>query len=610
MNLSKLNFKINSFAQEIEFGIILVWVFFYPQKKSFVFYLVAGFLFSFFTLIRIRTVKNVALYPFSGVLLLFNAVLVAAAFFSPYPLKSLMFIVDLLLISIYAVFFYLDNRDRPRYLLVLVWVVSVSSLVNLSGWWFSPAARQVSLLFENPILQGIASGIGAILCFHQLLIKRFSPFPAVALGVNLLALMFSGAKAAFLGVFLVFGYMLFLKRKKWLVGLLLALVLVAVVPNPFRSSVVHSLRNDPYVSNRIDIWKMSLRMFRDSPWTGIGPDMFSQFARRYNFPQEVGPARFGKVPESPHSDFLKLPVETGILGLFLILFYWAAAGRKIFSRPRFEPAKLLLLFLVFQMFFFNFVLNPTFFFVLIFVLKMVFEVSARFKPVSAFHRTVSVFLVLLVWVCFYLLPSLSTLLVQRAGSEPAVVRAFRDLNLAALGDPLNDRIAYAKAVILADYFDQKGDLDSWTSTLENLKKAEKLNAGFVDAYVLESNLHLALLRKHVKYPALADEAIAPLIRAERIDPFNPFIKLKKAAVDLAFGRGESARREALNAMALEPEFVSALCFLHENFGYWPDEAAFSARVEGIVRKTRRWKLKPGSYLYNLFQLPPGHAPGR
>jgi tetratricopeptide (TPR) repeat protein len=240
---------------------------------------------------------------------------------------------------------------------------------------------------------------------------------------------------------------------------------------------------------------------------------------------------------------------------------------------------------------------------------MVFEGSARFKPVSAFQKAAFGFLMLLVWVGFYLLSSISILLVQRSRNEPSVVRAFKDLNLAALGDPFNDRIAYAKAVILSEYFNQKGDLDSWTSAMENLKKAEKLNSGFVDGYVLESNLHLALLRKHVMYPALDDEVIAPLVRAERIDPFNPFIKLKKAAVYRTFGRDESARQEALKALALEPEFVSALYFLHENFGYCPDETAFSARMEGIVRKTRRWKLKPGSYLYNLFQAPLRTAPG-
>lgn len=610
MSLSTLNSKISSFAQEIEFGIILVWVILYPQKKSPVFYLVAGFLFALFSLQRIRAAKNVALYPFSWGVLLFNVLLIASAFFSPYPLKSLSFIVDLMLISIYSIFFYMEARDRPRYLLVLGWVISFSSLVNLAGWIFGPSTRQVSILFANPILQGIASGIGAIIFFHRLLTKNRSFLPAVALGINLLALMLAGAKAAFFGLFLVFGFMLLLQRKKWLVPLFLLFVTILAVPNPFRASVVHSLKNDPYVSNRLDIWKMSLAMFRDARWTGIGPDMFSQAARRYNFPQETGPARFWKVPESPHGDFLKLLVETGLLGFFLILFFWAAVGRKIYSRPRFELGKMLLLFLIFQMFFFNVAFNPTFFFILLFILKTVFEEKGHFRSVSLFQKTIGTFFLLLLWIGFYLLPSVSALLVQRSRNEPSGVRAFRELNLAGLADPLNDRIVYDKARILLDFFRRTGSLESWTGALDCLKRAEKLNSGFVDGYILESNLYLALWQRKAAYPGLADEIIAPLARAERNDPFNPFLKLKKAAVYLAFGRPHPAREEVFRALAIEPEFVSALYLLHANFDYCPDEREFSRRIGRITEKGRKLKLQPDTYLYNLFQIPAKGSTGR
>ena len=610
MSLSKLNCKISSFAREIEFGIILVWVILYPQKKSPVFYLVAGFLFTLFSLQRIQGSKNVALYPFSWGLLLFNAILVAGTFFSPYPLKSLLFVVDLMLISVYFIFFYLEIRDRQRYFIVLGWVISISSLVNLVGWIFGPSTRQISILFANPILQGIASGIGAIIFFQLLLIKNRPFLSAGALGINILAMMLAGAKAAFLGLFLVFGFMLFLQRKKWLVPLFLMFVALLTVPNPFRASVVHSLKNDPYVSSRLDIWRMSLAMFKDNPWIGIGPDMFSQAARRYNFPQAVGPARFWKVPESPHSDFLKLPVETGLLGFFLILFFWTAVGRKTFSRPRFELGKMLLLFLVFQMFFFNLAFNPTFFFILLFVLKTVFEGKAHFRSVSFFQKTIYAFFLLLVWIGFYLLPTVSALLVQRSRHDPSAVRAFRELNLAGLADPLNDRIVYDQALILLDFFRQKGSLESWTAALDCLKRGEKLNPGLIDGYILESNLYLALLRRNVTYPGLVDEIIAPLVLAERNDPCNPFLKLKKAMVYLAFGRAAPAREEAFRALAIEPEFVSALYLLHENFDYCPDEREFSRRIGRITGKARKLNLRPDTYLYNLFQMPARAATGR
>ena len=136
-----------------------------------------------------------------------------------------------------------------------------------------------------------------------------------------------------------------------------------------------------------------------------------------------------------------------------------------------------------------------------------------------------------------------------------------------------------------------------------LKRAEKLNPGFIDGYILESNLYLALLRRNVQYLKLADEIIAPLVRAEKNDPFNPFLKLKKALVYLSFGRTAPAREEAFRALAIEPEFVSALYLLHENFDYCPDEREFSRRIGRITEKARKLKLQPDTYLYNLFQIP-------
>ena len=117
---------------------------------------------------------------------------------------------------------------------------------------------------------------------------------------------------------------------------------------------------------------MSARMFRAHPWTGVGPDLFGEAAKRFNFPQEKGPARYGKLPESPHSDYWKIITENGLAGLVFVLLFLFFAIRRMLAPPWSDLPKVLLAFLLLQMLFFNFIFNIFFLLVFLFLLYCFF----------------------------------------------------------------------------------------------------------------------------------------------------------------------------------------------------------------------------------------------
>ena len=91
---------------------------------------------------------------------------------------------------------------------------------------------------------------------------------------------------------------------------------------------------DPYLYDRVEIWRASLRAAADHPLLGMGPGMFARRAYPYNFPLEREMFRFSKSLTSPHSTYLRVLAETGLVGLaatgitivLLMMRLWRARG--------------------------------------------------------------------------------------------------------------------------------------------------------------------------------------------------------------------------------------------------------------------------------------------
>jgi putative inorganic carbon (HCO3(-)) transporter len=75
-------------------------------------------------------------------------------------------------------------------------------------------------------------------------------------------------------------------------------------------------------SIRIHLWKESLRIIKDFPWTGCGLNTYARTAPLYKMSQEGG--------IYPHNSFLQKTAETGLLGLVAFLAVLGAFFRKGF----------------------------------------------------------------------------------------------------------------------------------------------------------------------------------------------------------------------------------------------------------------------------------------
>lgn len=610
MNLSRLIYRLGFPDYKIEFLTILTWLLFFPlkEKEAHLFFLGFALLMGFFLLKNIYFMKTVGLSYFSHFLMVFNFILVLSVFFSNYLYKSILLLSDIFLVSCYFVLFYYDRRRETDYFHLIALTISAFSIINLI-LYVIPLFKTVHLFFVSPIHEGIISGLGVLILFYYLL-KKWDLRFFILLIFNLGGVFVSQSKAAYIGT-MIFALLLVLSKKKKLIPLLvLFVVLTFIIPNPIRSMFYHSLKKDPYALERINIWKMSLVIFKDHLLTGVGLDNFSEVSGRYNFKQTHGPANYFKVPRTPHNDYLKLMTELGAAGLVLILALFIFLAKRIFSASLPGPSLILLLYLLFQAFLFNILFDLFFFFIFLFLLKNILEpehhITFRsFFPGLKFFLSSLLIFVLLVG---YLLPYLSNIFLEKSQKNPDPVRAFNWLKKAGYLNPLNKDAYYFKAVYLHRYFQQTSNLEAFYEALNNLKKAQRLNPYFTEAYRLEFQLNEELL-KRIKYESLDEEVLAPLVKAEVYDPVNPFIKLTRAQVYLEFNKMDQAKAEAVKAITLEPEYAAALYFLQRNFSYFPDETAFQEKIAQILKKARQLNPQPGHYLYKLYEIPGENKPG-
>lgn len=601
MSLSRIIYKLNSVKQEFEFFIILTWVLFFPKKESLFYFLVFALLIILVSIRNIYSIKNIVESLFLYLLIFFNLLFIISIFFSLYKLKSILLFLDIFLICIYFALLFYDKNDEQKYFILFSYLISFFSIINIVNYFFSIFEKK-SLFFSNPIMQGIISGIGLLIFFYYIL-KRFNWIFFVLIILNLAGVFISASKAAFIGVVVFSFTMIILKKRRLIPFLIILIILTFIIPNPIKNMFEFSLTKDPYAFNRIDIWKMSINILKDNFLYGVGLANFSEVSKKYNFKQTKGPANYFKVPRIPHNDYLKLLCETGIFGLIILLVFIFFILKKIFSSSLFNISKIIILYLLFNAFLFNIMFHLFFFFMFIFLLKNLFEENISFKSINGNFKLTFSFLLIFVFLVVYFVPYISNNLIEKSKKSKNIVEAFNLLKKSEYLNPLDYRVYYCKSLLHYNYFQKRLDLDSFSYALKSIKKVQILNKYFIESYLLESDLYLEVLKKQLKYVSMDNEIIAPLIKAEFYAPFDPFIKLKKAKIYFEFNKRILAKREAIRALDIEPEFISALYFLHNRFNYFSDDGKFKSRIDKILKKAKNLDYQPGTYLDNLFKVP-------
>lgn len=106
---------------------------------------------------------------------------------------------------------------------------------------------------------------------------------------------------------------------------------LVVYPNPWVERIVNLSQTDVFAYSRLSIWKSALEIMREYPLFGIGLGQYKYYSARFAFPVESHWARYSRVAENPHSEYLQVGAEMGVAGLVILLA--GVACLVVFSRP-------------------------------------------------------------------------------------------------------------------------------------------------------------------------------------------------------------------------------------------------------------------------------------
>jgi O-antigen ligase len=116
-------------------------------------------------------------------------------------------------------------------------------------------------------------------------------------------------------------------RTLWAVPLLL-LVVVLAGPSLIRRrvSLVFHPKEDPALAIRLEMWRTGLRMVREHPWVGVGPDNIPLVYMKYLPP---GTTPILGYHDHLHDNVLQLAAERGLPCLIAWLWFMLALGWHI-----------------------------------------------------------------------------------------------------------------------------------------------------------------------------------------------------------------------------------------------------------------------------------------
>ena len=173
---------------------------------------------------------------------------------------------------------------------------------------------------------GVVMLIGCVALAHWLFTAHGRPSHWLIPPLMLLAaaLVMTQTRGAWLGSGVGAALILGLRKRLFLLMLpLMALAIFALAPHAVQARVRSFIDpQDITAKQRFYMWGSGLRMIRDYPWTGVGPDGVKTAYPAYRDPRAL-PARWGHL----HNNIMQVTVERGLIGLACWLWIWIAFYR-------------------------------------------------------------------------------------------------------------------------------------------------------------------------------------------------------------------------------------------------------------------------------------------
>ncbi len=259
---------------------------------------------------------------------------ILSASFSQDPLESLIGCKNLLLllIPIAALLFLETSGQWWGFLGVFSITTILASLYGIFQYYVLLGAAGISTrahgFFSIYMTYGQFLMLAGTFAMAVLLARtrpRRRALAAVLWMTSTAAMGLSFVRGAWVGMLAAFGVLLGLKKKRYLIVLpvaLLMLVLLAPLSIFSRMMSIFSL-HDQSNRDRIDLMQAGLRMVRDNPVLGVGPNMVSRVYLLYK-----APGSFPRISPHLHNNLVQIAAERGLIALL----FWCLMLASFFHK--------------------------------------------------------------------------------------------------------------------------------------------------------------------------------------------------------------------------------------------------------------------------------------
>ena len=537
----------------------------------------------------------------AGAFLLYAAVALAAACDAPYGYAAWLFLLEVGCVGAVA---WLAAGAGPDLLpgasiALLVGAACQSGLVLVQRFALDEARPAATFLNPNHL----AAWSTAILLLawaeplvRRELTRRRAAWLALPTGLVLAAVVVTGSRGSFVGLAAGLLAIARLGFRGWPArfrrgAIVLGMVVIAAAG---LGLAVRLGEADPFRWQRVRIWAASLRIVSDRPWLGTGPRQFADVARAYQFPDGDGPLRYDRGFRSTHSDWLRVPCELGLAGTVAIAGLLVAGMRQARRRASAAPAGALaaLAALGAQAAVENLSTRPAVYLLAAALAGVVLsEVrDAAVRPPLGVRLSAAALV-----VAFF------------AIGEVAPYLGFRTVHTSSPDERSQDEAVLeglARNPVQPDYWrrlaeglaagDGPWDLEQYAQAREAAETALRLNPRGADLERALARVEARACRSLFRDRSTRDRAVAAYLRAEELDPFNPFLPLERGAFLFDLGEVGASAEAASRALEIEPESVRPRLLLAaavlEGGGEGARERAETllAQARGAAERSREW----------------------
>lgn len=228
------------------------------------------------------------------------------------------------------------TTDRRLRIVSLTYFVATVVVASLTIWVGISADLRRAFLVEgqNPNVLARSLGIGLLMApyvLRQLKQNRWRWLVIPGAAVLAVTVMLTGSRGAWVGLIAAAGFTWLLVRSKFVRLRTLAIASVALVVGITalysggviddymirRILTITDIQATGGLSGRTKIWQVGWEMVEDNPLVGVGLGNFP--ARFDEYIDEAGQTGLVSSGRDPHSVFLSIQAEVGIVGMFLSL---------------------------------------------------------------------------------------------------------------------------------------------------------------------------------------------------------------------------------------------------------------------------------------------------